>query len=163
MGRPHTQSARFHKGATAYDKLLIGGLVNLETGCIEWTRGKFPVTGYGQVAHEGKQHLVHRLAYETFVGEIPKGMHTDHLCRNVACFNTAHLEVVTSRENILRGIGPSAVNAAKTHCKHGHPLSGENLVLISTPARPRVRRECRRCRSDATARCYAKKNGRAVS
>jgi hypothetical protein len=36
------------------------------------------------------------------------------------------MEVVTPRENTLRGIGPSAVNKCKTHCKHGHPFSNEN-------------------------------------
>lgn len=43
-----------------------------------------------------------------------------------ACVNPDHLEAVTPRENVLRSLSPCAVNARKTHCASGHPLSGEN-------------------------------------
>ena len=54
---------------------------------------------------------------------------------------------LTPRENTLRGVGPSALSAAKTHCAHGHPLSGDNLLVTWSHGRPaRVCRECRRAR-----------------
>ena len=39
---------------------------------------------------------------------VAPGMVRDHLCRNTACVNPAHLEIVTSRENTLGGIGIDA-------------------------------------------------------
>jgi hypothetical protein len=63
--------------------------------------------GYGRIhaGHPGSQRLlyVHRVAYEQLVGPIPEGLDLDHLCRNRACCNPAHLEPVTRRENLLRG------------------------------------------------------------
>ena len=54
--------------------------------------------------------------------------------------NPDHLEAVTGKENVLRGIGLSATNARKTHCKNGHELSGDNLYVV-----PDGSRSCRRC------------------
>jgi len=63
--------------------------------------------------------MAHRAVYESERGPIPEGMTLDHLCRNRGCVNPDHLEPVTNRENILRGVSPSAVHAAKTHCRCG--------------------------------------------
>jgi hypothetical protein len=48
----------------------------------------------------------------------------DHLCRVRVCVNPDHLEAVTHKVNIHRSPTHSA---NKTHCKHGHSLSGNNL------------------------------------
>lgn len=69
--------------------------------------------------------LAHRLAYEILVGPVPAGLTLDHLCRNRACMNPAHLEPVTMRANVLRGEAPAARQARRTHCRHGHPLIPE--------------------------------------
>ena len=114
--------------------------------CWEWTGGK--TTGYGRffvgskADHTAKQVASHRFAYELLVGPVPEGLDLDHLCRNRACCNPAHLEPVTRQENLLRGIGPVVQRArhrSKTHCKRGHPLFGDNLYL-----RPNER-HCRTC------------------
>lgn len=60
--------------------------------------------GYGQARVGGKTISVHRTAYEILVGPIPEGLQLDHLCRNRACYNPAHLEPVTGTENRRRGI-----------------------------------------------------------
>lgn len=82
----------------------------------------------------------HRLMYETTVGPIPDGYQIDHLCRVRHCVNPAHLEAVPPRENYLRGIGATAVNARKTECIHGHAFTPEN-----TYHRPTGGRSCREC------------------
>lgn len=76
--------------------------------------------GYYKVSVGGEYLYVHRIAYESATGPIPDGLVIDHLCRNRWCCEPAHLEAVTHRENILRGTGASARNAAKPRCPRGH-------------------------------------------
>lgn len=97
---------------------------------------------YGSFHYQGKTVRVHRFAYELLVGDIPEGLTIDHLCRETLCVNPEHLEAVTHRENVLRGIGPSAQHSKKTHCPYGHPYNGDNLAY--SPKRSRVCKECRR-------------------
>jgi hypothetical protein len=109
------------------------------SGCLIWTAGTGG-NGYGRFAHGGRQVQAHRFAYTTLVGPIPDGLVVDHLCRNRACVAPDHLEPVTNRENLLRGVGPSAVAAAKTHCDKGHPFDEAN-----TWTDKRGKRRCRTC------------------
>lgn len=79
--------------------------------------------GYGYFKMKGKQLRSHRVSYELFKELIPTGLTIDHLCRNRKCVNPDHLEVVTVKENVLRGIGITAKNKLKTHCPEGHPYN----------------------------------------
>lgn len=109
-------------------------------GCIVWTASGNGA-GYGAMyIAKGKRVLAHRWAYEHYVGPIPDGLHLDHLCRNTLCVNPDHLEAVPHKVNTLRGIAPTAVNAAKTHCLKAHPLSGPNLYITR-----QGKRHCREC------------------
>lgn len=109
--------------------------------CWAWLGWADP-KGYGTVGRNGVRYRSHRYSWEMHRGPIPAGMTIDHLCRNTFCVNPDHMEVVTMRENILRGDGPSARNARKTHCPKGHELS------LVAPGQ----RGCRVCR----ARAYVK-------
>lgn len=117
-----------------------------EDGCWIW-RGSLTSEGYGQVKRDRRNLLVHRLIYERVVGPIPDGRYLDHLCRVRSCCNPEHLEPVTNKENVLRGVGPSAKNAVKTHCKHGHEFTAEN-----THVRPNGDRMCRACSREGQRR-----------
>jgi len=83
----------------------------------------------------GKYEKVHRVLYAWAIKPVPrriKGQRTpniDHLCRNKACVNPAHLELVPPRVNIFRAAdAPASINALKTHCPQGHLLDSVKTV-----------------------------------
>jgi len=108
--------------------------------CWEWTAGR-QGQGYGAF-HPTKQTsvLAHRYAYELAYGPIPEGMVIDHLCRNRACVNVVHLEVVTNEENLRRGLGYALQNGMRDHCRNGHLYDEAN-----TYTDPKGGVRCRTC------------------
>ncbi len=110
-----------------------------EDGCWLWTAA-LDQDGYGLFWDGRKTVRAHRWAYEQLHGPIPEGRELDHLCRTHACVRSSHLEPVTQRENILRGVGFAAANARKTHCLRGHEFTPENTYV-----REGGWRVCRQC------------------
>jgi hypothetical protein len=78
--------------------------------------------GYGRFRAGGHHVLAHRYSYELLVGPITEGLTIDHRCSNTSCVNPAHMEVVSLRENILRGNNMAARYARRTECCRGHPF-----------------------------------------
>lgn len=119
----------------------------LPTPCWVW-RGALK-DGYGRFTYEGRTYRAHRVAYEAFVGEIAehdangKVLVLDHKCRNRACTNPEHVEIVTQRVNILRGANHVAARARVTHCPAGHAYDEANTYRDDLN-----RRYCRTCRRE---------------
>ena len=116
---------------------------NVVEECWDWT-GPQDELGYGRFRHRRRSLWAHRVSYELTTGSIPSGLVIDHLCRRPSCVNPAHLEAVEQRVNVLRGTAPTAVNAAKTHCKRGHEFTAANTYIIPSTGS----RVCRTCRRD---------------
>ena len=109
--------------------------------CLIW-QGCTMKNGYGTVSWNGRRWLVHRAVWTETNGQIPDGLTIDHLCRNRACVNVAHMEVVTPGENARRGGGLEKAHAsyrARTHCPQGHEYTPENTMLNNGA------RACREC------------------
>ena len=118
-------------------KYLLSKVKKNKNGC--WEYSTFQDNGYCRIQYKGRMLKVHRVSYQVFNGEIPEGFTIDHICRVRSCINPDHLEAITQKENVLRGIGPTAINARKTHCIRGHKLEGENLFFDKG-------RQCVECR-----------------
>jgi len=97
--------------------------VDKTSSCWNWI-GK-PAYGYGRF----RAKFVHRLSYCHYYSidlDSLKGLEIHHTCRNKACVNPKHLQVMTHEEHIKQPDSGSSIMAAKTHCPQGHEYTKEN-------------------------------------
>lgn len=154
MRRPTTRNA---------GKIIGGGLlnfyrhVNVTPKCWGW-QAAIGDDGYGVFYYRGKQYKAHRFSYMISVADLTPGLEVDHLCKNTRCIRPDHLELVSPIvNNIFRSNSACALNARKTHCKHGHSLSGANLKTNQR------RRQCKRCDADRAAAYRQRRKAGALS
>lgn len=117
-----------------------------ENGCWIW-QGSTCEDGYGKCGLRAGQTLAHRAYYFILKGPIPDGLEADHLCKNRACCNPEHIDIVTHTVNVRRGDRKeNHPNRLKTHCKFGHEFSEKNTLYEYYG--DRVQRKCRTCRKE---------------
>ena len=151
MGRPPQSAENFW---SKVDKNGPTPEYNPSLGpCWIWV-GYVSKRGYGRVSWGNAQRYAHVIAYELLSGPVPDGKELDHLCRVRHCVR--HVEPVTHQQNTVRGIGPSAINAKKTHCFRGHPLTSENQFYWLS----QKQRICKSCRKMAWTRANNKRTRR---
>ncbi len=137
---------------------LASNVVEADNGCWLWTRGA-TTAGYALLSFPGRVRIYgHRMAYESVNGPIPDGLVIDHWChsqdetclswndcRHRRCVRPDHLRAVTQAENIRSGRA-NWQKKAQTHCKRGHELSGDNLIISGVnPTTGYQQRQCRAC------------------
>lgn len=127
--------------STTVDSFLARCVADLVTDCVLWT-GSTDAKGYGLTRVNSKNWRAHRYVYTQLVGPIPDGLQLDHLCRVPCCVNPDHLEPVTNRENVIRGI---QARPRPTHCRTGHAYDGAV--------------KCRTCRASACRRWRQRQKG----
>lgn len=109
-------------------------------GCILFN-GVLDKNGYGRIKFQYKIYLTHRLVWQINNGQIEKDLVICHKCDNPTCINIEHLFIGTILDNNLDKIKKGRDhNKSKTHCKHGHELSGNNLYIGKDN-----RRQCKTC------------------
>lgn len=114
-------------------RVRLARLYEAGPGCWLW-KGTLDRIGYGNVVVERHTYRAHRVVYEALIGPIGDGLELDHLCRNKACVNPAHLEPVTHSENLRRHY------ATVTSCPHGHDYDEVNTYRDTSG-----KRRCRSC------------------
>lgn len=132
------------------------------SGCWLYDGAASP-SGYGSFQYGGREGVAvsaHRFSFELHNGPIPAGAHVLHRCDVPCCVNPAHLFLGDQLSN-MRDMAEKGrhrlnnrplENALKTHCRHGHPLSGSNLTIRKDGSRL-----CKACRA-RIARNYRRKN-----
>jgi len=128
-----------------------------ENGCWIWT-GRLTPKGYGFARVRGSYWLAHRLFHELFIRHVPTNLVVHHKCGNRACCNPAHQELTTCGDNSRLGKRLSGADhplGRRTHCRHGHPLSGDNCRCYVRAGH--VIRICRKCVAIESAARYRRK------
>lgn len=79
------------------DRIRANSKIDPDYGCWLWG-GSTQTNGYAQIRVDGKVKLVHRVAYEAYIGPIPKGQVVTHTCPTPTCVNPNHLQLATQTE-----------------------------------------------------------------
>lgn len=118
-------------------------MVKKGSTCWEWT-GRVESNGYARIKASPRTWnvdrptnvLVHRVSWYLHFGKIPEEMTVDHLCKNRACVNPHHLDLVPLEENARR---KTVWQSLKTECPRGHEYDETNTRVYQG------KRYCKAC------------------
>lgn len=134
------------------------------SGCWAWGRA-INRKGYGIFFLHGRTYRAHRVGYAIKHNGLNSSLVIDHLCRNTACVNPNHLELVTNRENVMRGNLPKISSARllqRTHCKSGHEftvINTNHTAYKKKAGGTGAMRRCKTCVASYNRKHYLKRTG----
>lgn len=129
---------------TQHQRFLEKFIQGKEDECWNWN-GYRAKEGHGTFYFDRKNGMAYRYSYQYYIGELIPGLVIDHQCNNPSCVNPKHLKQMTSKENVLRGVGPGAKNMLKTECPKGHKYTVENTYTVKRKNTGRTFRLCAIC------------------
>lgn len=108
-------------------------LKQIETGCIITISHKLNKDGYFRKYNGVRLEMYHRTVWEAENGDIPKGYEIDHQCKNRACCNVEHLQLLTSSEHRTKdntGRNKDRKEQAYLYWVHNPDVSGSQLARV---------------------------------
>lgn len=102
MSKSKTSIAISHRDVQPHIERFLGFVEKTsEDSCwYRMTRGRD--SGYTTITFDGHRVSAHRFSYAAFNGDVGSDQEIDHLCRDRACVNPEHLELVSRKENLRR-------------------------------------------------------------
>lgn len=129
--------------------------------CHRWTAAHHS-EGYGVFNYKGEIKYAHVVALLLEGVDVPSGMMVDHVyergCRHRDCVRVDHLDIVTPRENSIRGFSRGQVTYRTNVCHRGHDMSD---AYEAKRANGRISRRCRQCALVLGRESYRRRQERA--
>lgn len=131
--RPKPNGSRHERmldsSAAEVDRFWSHVEIKAREECWPWTRATNN-KGYGQFSYSYIKVLAHRAAFLFWNGHLSDELAVCHSCDNPICCNPHHLWEGTKKDNMQDAAKKGRIWwANKTHCKHGHPRTPENLYI----------------------------------
>lgn len=140
--RSVTRIVKFSRGAT---RVAPSRVLSAATDSVGYQRVSLRRDGHGQTKK------VHRLVLEAFTGGCPDGHMACHNNGDPGDNRLVNLRWDSATENMFDRVRHGRDhNVVKTHCPHGHPYSGYNLIERNG------KRHCRTCGNKASREFHSK-------
>lgn len=129
------------KSSVSLSKLIaekmLAGIIETDSGCWECATARYSHgSGYGRIMVEREygslRDYVHRVSYQHFKGQIPRGFVIRHSCDNRRCCNPDHLTLGTQSDNMTDMVARGRSRTGERH--HNAILTSGDVKTIRSLA-----------------------------